>query len=102
MFVERSPEIRERREAAYIHLNVDRANWYLAARMLEAVGGQQFLIVPEQGTVYRFTTSRTRDEALELVRGGFGWTMATPFDDHPVLGRRSRHNALRVAPAAVG
>jgi hypothetical protein len=33
--------------------------------------------------VYQFITSAARDRALDLVRGRFGWTVASPRDAPP-------------------
>ena len=52
-----------------------------AAALLESLGGARFL--PADGMVYRFVTGAARDEALDLVRRRFGWTVAIPRDDGP-------------------
>ncbi len=58
-----------------------------ALMLLESLGGHRCL--KEEGTVYRFLTGVARDQALELVRRKFGWSVADPHDAGPWLpGRR--------------
>jgi hypothetical protein len=67
-------------DASFIRLEVDHRDWCRAAVLLEAVGGRP--ISHEEGAVCRFLTRVARDEALDLVRGRFGWTIASPVDGH--------------------
>jgi hypothetical protein len=52
-----------------------------AAGLLEALGGVRCL--PEEGTMYRFISGVARDDALDLVRSKFGWTVADPWHGRP-------------------
>lgn len=80
-------------EIAYVRLNPEHWDWPLAAQLLEAVGGQPCR--SEAATVYSFATHRARDEALELLRRNFGWTVASPSDRRPWLPERpSRGNVF--------
>jgi hypothetical protein len=86
---------RSRHDDTDLCLNVD--HWYVcqAAALLESVGGDRFL--PADGMVYRFVTGAARDEALDLVRRRFGWTVAIPRDDsHRMAGRRPWDAASRI------
>ena len=58
----------------HIRLQVDHPAWQQAARLLGSLGGRR--ILPAAGTVYRFLTTPTRDQALALVRSKLGWTVA--------------------------
>ena len=69
------------REAAIIRVNADHWHRCRAVALLEAVGGRRLL--PEEGTVYRFLTGVARDDALDLVRRKFGWTVASMYDGRP-------------------
>ena len=62
----------------HIRLQVDHPAWQRAARLLESLGGRR--VLPAAGTVYRFLTIPTRDQALGLIRSKLGWTVAEPFD----------------------
>jgi hypothetical protein len=70
---------RSRRRAACIRVDIGHWDWDRAAALLEAMGGQRAL--PAGGTVFRFLTSLTRDNALRLVQSKYGTTVARPFDD---------------------
>lgn len=72
---------RPRVDAPSIRLDVDHWDWCRAAVLLEAVGGRR---MRDAGAgVYLFPTGVARDDALNLVRGRFGWTIANPCDDGP-------------------
>ena len=68
-------------DASFIRLEVDHWDWCRAAVLLEALGGRP--LSHSEGAVYRFLTRVARDEALDLVRGRFGWTIASPVDGRP-------------------
>jgi len=98
MFDDAGPGIPARCPAAFIRLEVDHGDRCRAALLLEAAGGHRFL--PAEGTVYEFLTSAARDEALDLVRSRFGWTVATAFDGRPWLpGLFPRDTEFRIGPA---
>jgi hypothetical protein len=70
-------------DTTYIRLHVEHPARNKAARLLEALGGQQYH--PAAGIVYGFSTSSARDVALHLVQVKVGWTAATAFDGRPRL-----------------
>jgi hypothetical protein len=78
MFDEADSMAESRRDAACIRLNVDHWNWGRAVLLLEAVGGHRW--APAGGMVYRFITGVAREDALDLVRRKFGWTVASPCE----------------------
>jgi hypothetical protein len=69
----------QRIDAPSVRLAAGHWNCHRAALLLVAAGGRR---VPGGGSelVYRFPTSAARDEALDLVRRRFGWTIADAFD----------------------
>jgi hypothetical protein len=70
---------------ATLSLDVQHWHWDLAARLVEAIGGNQ--LPAEFGIAYRFTAESTRDYALDLVRRQLGWTIANHY------GREARTDA---------
>jgi hypothetical protein len=66
---------------SYIRLSEDHPPGHEANGLLLSLGGRRFL--PAEGPVYWFESAPARDEALGLLRGQMGSTVASPFDGHP-------------------
>jgi len=78
MFDEVDQRALSRWQIAFVRLDTDHWEWRRAAMLLEAAGGHRSATA--EWTVYEFLTPAARDDALDLVRSRFGWTIATPFD----------------------
>lgn len=83
MFDDAGSMIEPQRVTACIWLDSLHRESYRVGRLLEAVGGR--CVASSEGMIYRFISGVARDDALDLVRSRFGWTVATAFDRRPWL-----------------
>jgi hypothetical protein len=67
----------------HICLRADHPGFFGAALLMGTLGGQRCCTAV--GVVFRFRTSPSRDDALDVLRSKMGWTVADPYEGPSLL-----------------